>query len=111
MTEKIVVFSTCGSEEEAVKVARALVDAKVAACVNIVPKIRSVYRWKGVVEDEQEWMLLIKTSRSLFKELKGEFRKAHSYEIPEMIAMPIVDGSPEYLEWLDRELPGSDTLA
>ena len=110
MTEKIVVFSTCGSEDEAVKVGRALVEARVAACVNIVPKIRSIYRWKGEVQDDSEWLLVIKSSRSLFDRLKAELRKVHSYEVPELLAIPVVDGSPEYLDWLNRELLGSDTL-
>ena len=110
MTEKIVVFSTCGSEQDAMKVARALVEAKVAACVNILPNIRSVYRWKDAIEEESEWMLMIKSSRSLFAQLQAELRKVHSYEVPEVLAIPVVDGSAEYLSWLDRELAGSDTL-
>jgi periplasmic divalent cation tolerance protein len=110
MTEKIVVFSTCGSEEEAAKVGRALVEARVAACVNIVPKIRSIYRWKGEVQDDSEWLLVIKSSRPLFDRLKAELRRVHSYEVPELLAIPVVDGSPEYLDWLNRELLGSDTL-
>ena len=108
MTEKIVVLSTCGSEEEAAKVARAVVEARVAACVNIVPRIRSIYRWKGEVQDDAEWLLLIKSSRRLFDRLKTEIRKVHSYEVPEVLAIAVVDGSTEYLDWLDRELPGLD---
>jgi periplasmic divalent cation tolerance protein len=110
MTEKIVVFSTCGSEQDAIKVARALVEAKVAACVNVLPNVRSVYRWKDAIEEESEWMLIIKSSRSLFAQLQAELRKVHSYEVPEVLAIPVVDGSAEYLGWLDRELGGSDTL-
>jgi periplasmic divalent cation tolerance protein len=110
MTEKIVVFSTCGSEEEASKVGRALVEARLAACVNILPRIRSIYRWKGEVQDDTEWLLVIKSSRSVFDRLAAELRKVHSYEVPEVLALQVVDGSPEYLDWLDRELPHSDTL-
>ena len=110
MTEKIVVLSNCGSEEEAVRVARALVEAQLAACVNILPKIRSVYRWKGAMEEETEWMLLIKSSRVLFPQLEAKLRTVHSYEVPEVLAIPVVDGSEDYLGWLDRELAGSDTL-
>lgn len=110
MTEKIVVFSNCGSEEEAKRVARALVEAKVAACVNIVPGIRSVYRWKGAVEEESEWMLVIKSSRPLFTRLQAEIRRVHSYDLPELVALSVVDGSQEYLGWLDSELTRSDTL-
>jgi periplasmic divalent cation tolerance protein len=110
MSEKIVVLSNCGSEEEAARVARALVEARVAACVNILPKIRSVYRWKGAIEEESEWMLVIKSSRPLFTRLQSELRRVHSYEVPEVLAIPVVDGSEDYLAWLDRELAGSDTL-
>jgi periplasmic divalent cation tolerance protein len=104
MTDKIVVLSTCGSAEEAAKIARALVEKKLAACVNVTPAVRSFYRWKDVIEDEQESLLVIKSSRALFNDLRVEIEKLHSYEVPEVIAVPIVDGSEGYLEWLDREL-------
>jgi periplasmic divalent cation tolerance protein len=104
MTDKIVVISTCGSEEEAVRVAKHLVDARIAACVNLIPKIRSIYRWQGKLEDTPEWMLVIKTSRPRFDALRDALAAAHSYEIPEIIALPIVDGSPDFLAWLDTEL-------
>ena len=104
MTDKIVVVSTCGSEEEAVRIARQLVEAHIAACVNLVPKVRSFYRWQGKVEDSAEWMLLIKTSRERFSALRTVLEAAHSYELPEAIALPIVDGSPDYLAWLQTEL-------
>jgi periplasmic divalent cation tolerance protein len=104
MTDKIVVLSTCGSAEEAAKIARALVEKKLAACVNVMPAVRSFYRWKDVIEDEQESLLVIKSSRALFNDLRVEIEKLHSYEVPEVIAVPVVDGSEGYLEWLDREL-------
>lgn len=104
MTDKIVVLSTCGSAEEATRLARALVEKKLAACVNVMPAIRSIYRWKGVIEDEQESLLVIKSSRALFDQLRAEIERLHSYEVPEVIAVPVVDGSEEYLAWLDREL-------
>ena len=110
MTEKIIVFSNCGTEEEAMRVAHALIGSKLAACVNVLPKIRSVYRWKGAIEEESEWMLVIKSSRPLFSQLQAALRKAHSYDVPEVLAIPVVDGSPEYLRWLDGELAGNDTL-
>jgi periplasmic divalent cation tolerance protein len=110
MTEKIVVFSNCGSEEEAMRVARTLVGARLAACVNILPKIQSVYRWKGAIEEESEWMLVIKSTRPLLAKLQDELRKVHSYEVPEVLAIPVVDGSSDYLSWMDSELAGSDTL-
>jgi periplasmic divalent cation tolerance protein len=103
MTDKIVVFSTCESAEQAVKVARALVEQRLAACVNIVPGVTSVYRWKGAVEEAQEWLLAIKSTRSLFDRLSETLAAQHSYEVPEAIALPIVAGSQSYLAWLTAE--------
>jgi len=104
MTDKIVVLSTCGSPKEAEQIARSLLEKRLAACVNILPRVRSLYRWKGAIEDDQETLLLIKSNRALFLELRAEIDKLHSYEVPEVIAIPIVDGSERYLEWIDREL-------
>ncbi len=104
MTDKIVVLTTCDSEEEAVELARALVEQKVAACVNILPGVRSVYQWRGKFEDAQEWQLVIKSRRDLFPKLKEAIAAVHSYEVPEVLALPVVDGSESYLSWLDREL-------
>ena len=101
MTDKILALSMCASAEEAATIARALVERRVAACVNIIPGIKSVYRWKGAVEEEPEWLLLIKTTRDLFDRLRTEIRGLHSYEVPELIALPIADGLPEYLKWID----------
>jgi periplasmic divalent cation tolerance protein len=104
MTEKIVVLSACGSEEEAARIAAKLIDARLAACVNLIPKIRSFYRWRGKIEDSTEWMLVIKTSRPCFEPLRSVLEAAHSYELPEVLALPVIDGSPNYLAWLDGEL-------
>ncbi len=104
MTDKIVVLTTCGSAEEAEKIARALVLKKLAACVNVLPAVRSIYRWKGEVQDAEETLLVIKSSRALFDEVRAEIEKLHSYELAEVIAVPIVDGSEAYLEWMGREL-------
>ena len=104
MTDKIVVFSTCDSEEQAGRIARALVEQRLAACVNIVPGARSIYRWKGQIEDAAEWMLIIKSRRDLMEQLRAAIGKIHSYEVPELLAVPVVDGSASYLAWLDREL-------
>ena len=106
MTEKIVVLSNCGSEEEAQRVARVLVGARLAACVNIVPGVRSIYHWQGTVHEDSEWMLIIKSTRPLFEQLAAELRKIHSYEVPEVLAIPVVAGDEAYLEWLNRELSG-----
>ena len=110
MTDKIVVFSTCGSEEEALRIAKRLVEAHIAACVNLLPKVRSIYRWQGEVEDSTEWLLVIKTSRQRFEALQSALAAAHSYEVPEVIALPIIDGSPNYLAWLDNELEAEVAL-
>lgn len=104
MTDKIVVFSACGSAMEAAAIARRLVEKRLAACVNLLPGARSIYHWKGAVEESEEVLLVIKSSRALFRELRTELEKVHSYEVPELIAMPIVDGSEPYLEWMDHEL-------
>ena len=108
MTDKIVVLSTCASEADAEKLARALVSGELAACVNVVPQIRSFYRWKGALEAADEFLLLIKTSRSLFDALKIELEKLHPYEVPEVIALPIVAGSENYLNWLGHNLRAGD---
>lgn len=108
MTDKIVVLSTCGSPEQAAEVSRKLVELRLAACVNIVPGVRSIYRWKGKIEDAIEWQLVIKSRRDLFDKLRDALAAMHSYEVPEMIVLPIVDGSASYLEWLDRELASED---
>ena len=104
MTDKIVVLSTCPSAEEAEKIARTLVEKRLAACVNVVPGARSFYRWKGALEEAGEWLLLIKSRRELFPRLCAELESLHSYEVPEAVALPIVDGSPAYLSWLDAEV-------
>ena len=104
MTDKIVVFSTCDSEEQAGRIARALVEQRLAACVNIVPGARSIYRWKGQVEDGTEWLLIIKSRRDLMDPLRVAIGKIHTYEVPELLALPVVDGSEGYMAWLDREL-------
>src|SRR5215475_1742082 len=104
MTDKIVVMTTCDSEQQATDLARHLVEARMAACVNILPKARSIYRWKDQVETADEWLLIIKSRRDLIASLKVEIAKIHTYEVPELIAFPIVEGSEAYLDWLDREL-------
>jgi periplasmic divalent cation tolerance protein len=103
MTDKIVVFTTCGSEEEARTLASALIEKRMAACVNITSPVTSVYRWKGVLEQTQEWMLIIKSRRERFEELRHVLETAHSYELPEVLALPVVEGSPNYLTWVEEE--------
>lgn len=103
--DKIIVLVTCGSRREAEKIARSLVGARLAACVNIAGSpVRSIYRWKGRVENANEFLVLIKTSRSRFAELRREVQRIHSYDVPEMIALPIVEGSREYLAWIQENV-------
>lgn len=104
MTDKIVVLSACGSVEEAQRIARALLEKRLAACVNVVPGVRSVYRWKDAIQEEEEVLLFIKTSGALLEELKGEIERLHSYQVPEVVALSIVDGAERYLSWMNGEL-------
>ncbi len=103
MTDRIVVLSTCGSSEEAERIARALVERRLAACVNIVPGVQSVYRWQGAVEQVAELLLVIKTRRERFAELRDALRALHSYEVPECIALSSEAGAPAYLDWIAAE--------
>lgn len=104
-SEEIVVFITSSSEEEAARIAGALVSEKLAACVNIIRNIRSIYAWQGKVCDDAEVLMIVKTQKSLFSRLKDRVKGLHSYNVPEIIAMPIVDGSEDYLKWV-RESTG-----
>jgi periplasmic divalent cation tolerance protein len=98
--EFALVLVTTGSQEEAERMARALVDSSLAACVNVVPGLRSIYRWEGKIWDEGEFLLFIKTRMALFRQVEGTIKEIHSYELPEIIAIPIIQGSETYLNWL-----------
>ena len=104
MTDKIVVLSTASSAAEAETIARRLVDERLAACVNVVTGVRSFYRWKGKIEKSPEWLLVIKSSRGRFEELRAALEKLHSYDVPEVIALPVVEGTKNYLHWMEGEL-------
>jgi len=106
MTDKIVVLSTCASAEDGERIARALVGARIAGCVSVVPGIRSFYRWKGNIECDSEFLLVIKSSRDQFDALRETVTKMHPYEIPELIALPVVDGAANYLNWLTSAVEG-----
>jgi len=108
MTDKRIVFSTTSSEQEARQIARHLVERHLAACVNVVPHIESVYRWQGKVETAREWLLLIKTSADQFPGVRDAIRELHSYDLPECIAISIEEGSSEYLDWLGESLGGHE---
>jgi periplasmic divalent cation tolerance protein len=100
-TDRIIVLVTASSEEEAHKIAKLLVKEKKAACVNIVPGVQSLFRWKGKIDSARESLLLVKTRASVFSEIISLIKETHSYEVPEIIALPIIGGSEEYLKWLD----------
>lgn len=102
MSGHIVVLITVSSPEEGEKIAKALVEKRVAACVNIIPGIRSIYRWQGKICDDRELLLMAKTTGALFERVEKEVKSLHSYKVPEIIALPIIKGSDDYLSWIDE---------
>jgi periplasmic divalent cation tolerance protein len=102
MFDPIIVLVTCGSQEEAVKIAHSLVEERLAACVNLVSPVRSIYRWEGKIWDEKEWILIIKTQKQRFEKLERKVKSLHSYSVPEIIGLPIIEGSSSYLDWLEE---------
>ena len=102
--DPIVVFLTAASGEEATRLADLLIGAHLAACVQILPEMESVYRWQGQIERQSEILLIVKTTAGKFAELEREVRALHSYETPEIVAVPIVTGSQPYLDWLSESL-------
>jgi periplasmic divalent cation tolerance protein len=98
--EALVVYISAPNEEEAAKIAKILVEERLAGCVNIIKDIRSIYSWQGKLEDEKEVLMIVKTRLELFSALTSKVKELHSYTVPEVIAMPIVDGSEEYIKWL-----------
>ncbi|MEW6419582.1 MAG: divalent-cation tolerance protein CutA [Nitrospirota bacterium] len=103
--DEIVVFITASNEDEAAKIAGTLVEARLAGCVNIIKNIRSIYIWEGKIEDETEVLMIVKTRKPLFDAFMKKVKEIHSYTVPEIIAMPIIEGSEDYLKWL-REVTG-----
>lgn len=101
---EIVILSTAGSLDQARQIASALVERSEAACVNIVPRMRSIYRWEGKLCDEEEALLLIKTTEDRFEAARARIRQLHSYQVPEIIALPILFGDGDYLRWLREQL-------
>jgi len=99
-TDEIVVLITAPGEEPAVAIARALVETRLAACANLIRGVRSIYSWKGNIEDDTEVLMIVKTRKKLFDSLKSKIKELHSYEVPEIIALPIIAGSDDYLKWL-----------
>ena len=106
MSDPMLVLITAGSQEEADKIASALVTRLLAACVNVIAGVISVYRWEGQVKRDQEWLLIAKSRSDVLDDLIRCVRGLHSYDVPEIIALPITGGSQEYLHWFDSEVHG-----
>jgi periplasmic divalent cation tolerance protein len=104
MTDKIVVLVTGSSVRECKKIARHLLEKNLIACANVLPTVQSLYRWKGKVVDEKECLMLLKSGREQFSPLRAEIEKLHSYSVPEIIALPIIDGAPNYLNWITESI-------
>ena len=99
--DEIIVFITASNEDEAAKIATALVEARLAGCVNIIKDIRSIYRWQDKIEDEKEVLMIAKTRQELFRSVVEKVGELHSYTVPEVIAVPVAGGSADYLTWLN----------
>ena len=102
-SEKIVVLITINSRDGAVKIAKALLEENLIACANIISQVRSLYKWKGEVCDDPEFLMICKSQRHLFDRLAQKVKSLHSYEVPEIIAMPLVEGWSPYLKWIEEE--------
>ena len=98
----VVILVTVNSPDEAKKIASSLVSEKLVACVNIIPEINSIFHWQDKITEEKESLLIIKTKKEFFERVKNKVKELHSYQVPEIIALPIVAGSKEYLEWMEK---------
>ena len=107
MPEAIQVVTTVGSQEEAAKIAEALVSQRLAACVQVIGPIASTFRWQGKLETSQEWLCAIKTLRANYAVIEAAIRAAHSYQVPEILAFDVIEGSRDYLDWLAAEVSES----
>jgi len=104
MTDKILVFTTAGSKDEARKIGRALVERLLAACVSIVPQVDSIYRWEGEIEEAEEFLLIVKTTRPAFERVRNAINELHSYDVPECISVAIDEGGTAYLSWIGQSV-------
>jgi periplasmic divalent cation tolerance protein len=100
MTDALVVFCTCADEAEALRLANTLIEAKLVACVNILPAVQSIYRWQGSIEQAREILLIIKTMEARFEAVRDHISAHHGYDTPEILALPVAAGSEKYLAWL-----------
>ena len=103
MPDHIVIYITTGSISEAKKIGQSLVEEKLVACSNIISPIHSIYKWQGKMCDDKEAMLMMKTKKKLFKQIVKRVEELHSYDVPEIIAIPIIEGSSKYMSWIDEE--------
>lgn len=106
MTDKRIVLTTCGKPEDAERIAQTLLVRRLAACVNILPGVRSLYRWRGKVEEDSELLLVVKTTVAAIQTMKAAIAEIHPYEVPELVVLPIEDGAVSYLDWI-----GANVLA
>ena len=104
MNKYIVVLVTTADKEEAQRISQILLENKKAACINIIPNVNSSYWWEGKIEKEKEYLLIVKTTGTMFDELVKLVRECHSYKVPEIIAIPIIAGNPDYLDWIDETI-------
>ncbi|SRR5690554_2986442 len=104
MSEPIQVFMTAGDKEEAQRIAQAIVEQRLAACVQVLGPIYSSYWWEDELETAEEYLCLMKSDRRVYDELEAAIKKVHSYDTPEILAMPVTAGNPDYLQWLQQEL-------
>ena len=112
VADAIVVLTTVGSEDQAIRMAEELVDGRLAACVNIHSAVRSIYRWKGKIWDDEEFLLIIKTTRPAFGAVRDAIKALHSYELPEILALPVAEGDQGALEWITQSVqPGKKRAA
>ena len=107
MSGHVVILTTAGTEQEASDLARELVNRRLAACVNVIPQVRSIFRWQNEVHDDREWLLLIKTRRDRFEAVRAAIRELHSYDLPETVLLDVDRGDEAYLRWIDDSLDGS----
>lgn len=104
MTDIRIVLTTAGSQDEARRIANTLVERRLTACVNIIPKAQSIYRWQGKIQEAEEWLLMIKSTAQLFEKLRDAIKELHPYELPECVSFAADNGSEEYVKWITESV-------